>query len=171
MNIRIVAIPTTVAENVRSTLRSPKYGHPAHTEVAKGYGPCRHCLRYFDVGNEERILFTWDAFSDLKAMPQPGPVYIHAESCPRYEENAGFPNHLLAHPLTLIAYGAPREHREQIAIDANLADLEVKRLLYRDDVAYVQVYDTEAGCFDFRIERDDSEGAGSIEGAGGVGER
>ena len=55
--LKVVAIPTKVAELVRSTMLSPGYGHPAHREVAKGYGPCRHCLRDFKVVEEERILF------------------------------------------------------------------------------------------------------------------
>jgi hypothetical protein len=33
---RVVAIPTEVANAVRSTLKSPGYGHPTHTEVATG---------------------------------------------------------------------------------------------------------------------------------------
>src|SRR5260370_40846694 len=70
---RVVAIPDAVAEKVRATGVSPRYGHPAHAEVAKGYGPCRQCLRDFAVGQERRILFTYDAFTGAEALPLPGP--------------------------------------------------------------------------------------------------
>jgi hypothetical protein len=153
VNLRIIAIRTEVAETVRRTSRSPRYGHPAHTEVAKGYGPCRHCLRYFAVGEEERILFTYDAFEGVESLPLPGPVFIHTTACPRYEEEGGFPTELLAHPLTLTAYGTGRAFREELAVAGGPIDLTLKRLLARPDVDYVLVSDREAGCFDFRIER------------------
>lgn len=54
---RVVAIPDEIAESVRTKLVAPVYGHPAHAEVAKGYGPCRLCLRTFTVGAERRVLF------------------------------------------------------------------------------------------------------------------
>ena len=84
---RFIAIPSSVADSVRATLTAPRYGHPAHVEIARGYGPCRHCLRTFRVGREERILFTWDAFEGVETLPQPGPVFIHADSCPRHAED------------------------------------------------------------------------------------
>ena len=50
MQFRIAGIPSDLAAEVRQTLRSPQYGHPAHRETATGYGPCRLCLRTFEVG-------------------------------------------------------------------------------------------------------------------------
>jgi hypothetical protein len=89
--IRIVAIPTEVAEAVGATLRAPVYGFPAHAEVATDAAPCRHCLRAFVAGEDRRILFTYDRFAGVEALPQPGPVYVHAESEPAIEK-------LVAHP-------------------------------------------------------------------------
>ena len=89
--VRIVAIPTEVAEAVRSTLRAPVYGFPAHAEVATDAAPCRHCLRTTIAGKDRRILFTYDRFAGVEPLPQPGPVYIHADACSRYSEDAGFP--------------------------------------------------------------------------------
>src|SRR5579871_35968 len=74
--IRIAAIPTEVANAVRSTLKAPTYGFPAHVEVAGDAAPCRHCLRAFVAGKEQRILFTYDRFAGVESLPQPGPVYI-----------------------------------------------------------------------------------------------
>ncbi|HXG70076.1 MAG TPA: DUF1203 domain-containing protein [Gemmatimonadaceae bacterium] len=118
MNMRNVAIPTAVADTVRTTARSPRYGHPAHTETATGYGPCRHCLRYFVVGREQRILFTYDPFAGIEPLPLPGPIFIHAESCARYDERGGFPVDLCAHPLTLAGYSAGRVLREEVHVGA-----------------------------------------------------
>ena len=106
--IRIVAIPTEVAEAVRATLRAPVYGFPAYAEVATDAAPCRHCLHAFVAGEDRRILFTYDRFAGVESLPQPGPVYVHAEACPRYSEEAGFPEELRGSPRTVEAYARGR---------------------------------------------------------------
>ena len=83
--IRAIAMPTETAKKVLETNSSPGYGHPAHTAVAKGHGPCRHCLRPFRVGEEMRTLFTFNPFYKLASIPAPGPVFIHSELCERFD--------------------------------------------------------------------------------------
>ncbi len=105
---RVLPIDSALAEQVRSTLKSPQYGHPAHVELATGYGPCRACLKQFRTGEEDRILFTYNPFESLDSYPSPGPVFIHAKSCPGYDALQSFPEELRSLPLTLEAYGADR---------------------------------------------------------------
>jgi hypothetical protein len=69
---RIQGIPESIAGAARATMRSPQYGHPAHVEVATGYGPCRLCLQTFAVGTDERLLFTYQPFTDSDALPLRG---------------------------------------------------------------------------------------------------
>jgi Protein of unknown function (DUF1203) len=140
---------------VRETLRAPHYGFPAHVEVATDPAPCRHCLRTFTVGVDRRILFTYDRFAGVETLPQPGPVYIHADDCPRYSGDAGFPEELRHSPRTLEAYARGR----RLIAQAHVADGEfepvIEKLLGQSDVDYIQVNSTTAGCFTFRIERAD----------------
>lgn len=150
---RVIAIPTAVADSVRATLRSPRYGHPAHAEVATGHGPCRHCLRTFRVGHDRRLLFTWDAFFGAEAMPHPGPVFVHADACERYPEDGGFPAELRARTLSLEAYAHGRRLRTREEAAPGRLDEVLQGMLARDDVDYVHVFDAEAGCFDLRIAR------------------
>jgi hypothetical protein len=150
---RVVAIPSEVADAVRSTHKSPGYGHPAHAEVSTGHGPCRLCLRTFAVGRDRRILFTYDAFAGAESLPLPGPVFVHEAPCERYAEEAGFPDDLRPHPLTLNAYGRGRWLRAQEYVTDGRAEPVIERLFARSDVDYIHVRDTDAGCFDFTIER------------------
>jgi len=149
--IRIVAIPTEVAEAVRATLRAPVYGFPAHAEVATDAAPCRHCLRTFVVGEDRRIHFTYDRFVGVESLPQPGPVYVHANACTRYAEDTGFPEELRGTPRTVEAHARGRR------LVAHVADGEfepiIEKLLAHPNVDYLQVNSTTAGCFTFRIER------------------
>lgn len=151
---RVLAIPSSVVEKVRSTQKAPGYGHPTHTEVATGYGPCRHCLRTFRVGEERRTLFTYDPFFGVEDIPLPGPIFIHADGCLRYAESAGYPKDMLAHAAILNAYGKGQNLVARVIVNANDGhETKVAELLRRDDIEYIEVRDREAGCFDFRIER------------------
>ena len=49
---RVLPIDSAITEKVRNTLKSPQYGHPAHVELAAGYGPCRSCLKQFRTGKK-----------------------------------------------------------------------------------------------------------------------
>jgi hypothetical protein len=150
---RVVAVGDRLADAVRKTLKSPGYGHPAHIEVATGYGPCRQCLRTFSIGKERRILFTYDSFHGREELPLPGPVFIHENHCERYPENGGFPADLLSHRLTFNAYSRGRRVVAQSYVSNGLIEPELQRLLGHRDVAYIHVRDTDAGCYDFCIER------------------
>ncbi len=155
---RFIAMPQSTADRVRRTMKSPGYGHPAHKEVATGYGPCRLCLRTFEVGNEERILFTLDPFYGLEDLPLPGPVFIHVQECKRYDESAGFPDQLRAHPLTLNGYARGRRLLVQEYVEDGNVEARLDRVFSHNDVAYVHVRDTRAGCYDLRVERRMEEG-------------
>ncbi|MGB9123615.1 MAG: DUF1203 domain-containing protein, partial [Candidatus Angelobacter sp.] len=126
---RVLPIDSEIAEQVRSTLKSPQYGHPAHVETAAGYGPCRACLKQFRTGKEDRILFTYNPFEDLDNYPSPGPVFIHAQSCPNYSEPGRFPEELKSLPLTLEAYGENRWIIARERPSANEIEGTVERLL------------------------------------------
>lgn len=148
----VTAIPQRVADEVREHGRDPLWGHPAVTQLATGFGPCRLCLDTFREGEEERTLFTYDTYAGVSEFPQPGPVYIHAADCPRYEADV-FPPALRALELTFEAVAAgPRvvalERTSGGGIDGAIA-----RLLDLPDADFVNVRNTEAGCFVARIER------------------
>ncbi len=154
---RVVALGDLITDAVRKTLRSPGYDHPAHTELATGYGPCRQCLKTFAVGSDRRILFTYDAFCGREKLPLPGPVFIHVRNCERYAEDAGFPVDMLSHRLTLNAYGPGRRLVGQRYVSNGLVEPELDRLLRDRDVAYIHVRDSDAGCYDFCIEGTSTE--------------
>jgi Protein of unknown function (DUF1203) len=154
MSFRVIALTTETADQVRATGKSPRYGHPAHTELATGYGPCRHCLRTFQKGEENRILFTYDPFNGIERVPLPGPIFIHEEPCSRYREECGYPPDMKPYPIVLNAYANGQALMERQLVGAEEDKTRaVESLLQRPDVDYVEVRDQTAGCFDFRIER------------------
>jgi hypothetical protein len=147
---RVVALAQDTVDEVKATLRAPGYGHPVHVEVASGHGPCRLCLQTFRRGEEERVLFTYNPFP-AAAIPSPGPVFVHRQSCARYE-GPGIPPGLLPHRLLLEGYdaGGMAVARAVMEVDPDRA---VEDLLARPGVAFAHLRNAEAGCFVARIER------------------
>lgn len=151
-NVRVVAIHTAIAEQVRATLKAPVFGFPAHVERGDDDAPCRHCLQLIPQ-QERRILFTYDRFSDKESLPQPGPVYIHADDCPRYPEIGHFPEQLRNSPRTLEAYAHGRKMVAQTYVKDGRFEPAIEALFSDPQVDYLQVHSTTAGCFTFRMER------------------
>jgi hypothetical protein len=148
----VTAIPEDVARYVRDRGRDPIWGHATVTQTATGFGPCRSCLETFRAGEEQRILFTHDTYADVAGFPQPGPVFIHADECGRYEGD-GFPPGLRGLELTFeaitigpLVLAVERTRGED-------AERVLGRLFDRSEVDYVNVRNTDAGCFVARIER------------------
>ena len=152
--IRVIAISTAIAESVRKTMKDPRYGFPAYTEVAAGSAPCRHCLRMISPG-ERWTLFTHDAFEGIEKLPLPGPVYVHAESCECYPEDGGFPAELRNSPRTLNAYARGGQLLAQEYVEDGNVDAALKKLFARSEVDYIHVRSTTAGCYTLRVERAD----------------
>jgi len=155
--IQIVATPTETANAVRRTLKAPTYGFPAHVETAMDAAPCRHCLKTFEAGKEQRILFTYDRFAGIESLPQPGPIYIHAENCERYGADGGFPEELRNSPRTLEAYARGRKLTGTEYVADGTYEAAIEKLFANQEAAYILVNSTTAGCFTFRIERAEAQ--------------
>lgn len=151
-NLKLVPMAKEIAEHVRQTMTAPKYGFPAHRETAAGRAPCRECLRLVKPGEEELILFTYDAFHGQGVAPMPGPVYVHAEHCEEYAGKGEIPAEYRGQPLTFEAFGENRERTgERCVVGGEEAVLQ--ELFDRPETEYVHVRSTSAGCYLFRVER------------------
>src|SRR5215475_13707924 len=151
--IRVIALQTELVNKVLKTKRAPGYGHPAYTELAKGYGPCRHCLRTFQVGEELRTLFTCKPFYMVAPLPSPGPVFVHTEGCERYDEAAGYPQDMLLHPAVMDGYDLEQQLVARRTTSGGNHEMVLSEMFEDATVRYVMVRDHDAGCFDFRVER------------------
>jgi hypothetical protein len=152
-SFRVIALTESFAREVRSTMKSPGYGHPVHAEVESDHWPCRVCLERKEPTDERRLLFTLDAFRGVEELPLPGPVFIHERECTRFPEDGGFPDDLRRVPLTLNAYGKGRQLRAQEAVTNGEVEPAIAALLARDDVDYIHLRHRAAGCYLARIER------------------
>ena len=149
---RIQGIPDSIATAARESRKSPQYGHPAHAEMATGYGPCRLCLQTFQVGADERLLFTYQPSTDPAALPAPGPVFVHRAPCERYD-GPELPEGLRRLPLAVEGYGVSGVLVLQRRVGTSPFEAALEGVFEREDVRYAHLRNAEAGCFIARIDR------------------
>jgi hypothetical protein len=68
---------------------------------------------------------------------------------------ARFPEELRASPRTLEAYGRGRRLLGQEYVADGKFELAVEKFFNQEQIDYIQVHGTTAGCFTFRIDRTD----------------
>jgi hypothetical protein len=152
-SLKMIAIETELVDEMRATMLSPGYGHPVSVKVATGHGPCRHCLEPFVVGEEERMLFTFDSFQGVDKIPQPGPVFVHRRECRRYSEDAGYPARLVEFGAVLDGYDERQRVVQRELVTDGGQEEALLRMFEQASIRYVLVRDAEAGCYDLRVER------------------
>ncbi len=131
-------------------MKSPGYGHPASTAMAKGHGPCRHCLKPFRIGEEERTLFTYNPFREEGMIPQPGPIFVHTERCERFAQKTGYPVELLPYAAVIEGYDSEQRVVSQRRVNDGSHEAAIRAMFGDPAVRYVMVRDLKAGCFDLR---------------------
>jgi hypothetical protein len=151
---RIVPIDAELAARARREQRSPQYGHPATVEIAKGSGPCRQCLRTFRIGEEQRMLFTYNPVPAGGGLPQPGPIFIHADGCGAFAGD-GVPPDLRGLPLFLEGFGRGTWTVRREPVDAETIESDIAAMLRDSAIELAQIRHAEAGCFIARVERID----------------
>lgn len=118
-------------------------------------GQCRHCLEIIGAG-EAMLVLAFRPFPSAQPYAEIGPVFLHADACPRFAGGPEMPAIFDHMPDLLIrGYGAddrivygtgqvvPVERLRQHAGD----------ILRRDDVAYLHVRSARNNCYQCRIER------------------
>jgi hypothetical protein len=148
----ICGLSAELGATVRESMRSPQYGHPAVREVARGTGPCRICLRRFEVGKDERILFTYRPGVDDASVGAPGPVFIHAGACTQYRGST-FPDDLKPLPIVLEGRSGGNRTPRAVRVRGTDVDAALLELLANDDIKYVFIRHGDAGCHIARVNR------------------
>lgn len=131
-------------------------GQPAERRVSDGDGvPCRHCLDDVAAG-EPFLIAAYRPFPRPQPYAEIGPIFLHAEPCPRRGETPDLPPVLAARERVLMrGYGADDRivyGTGQVVPTAELPE-SAARLLGRGDVDYVHVRSASNNCYTCRIER------------------
>lgn len=149
---QVTAIPDEIARQVRETGVSSWAKLPASASIAKGYGPCRSCLKVFEVDKDERIFFTYNPFEGRAELPLPGPIFIHQEECDPYRAEV-FPPDLRSLPMLFEAFSEEGEMVKRAAVEKDKIEEQIDGLFSIPATAYIYIRNAEAGCFMAFIDR------------------
>jgi len=153
--IRFIAIPTGDAEHLRGG-GADANGQIPERRLSDGNGvPCRHCLKPVDEGDPYLVL-AYRPFGNLQPYAELGPIFIHADDCPRHTETRPAPPPALASAQYLVrGYNADERiiyGTGQIVATDDLT-LTATAILERDDISYLHVRSASNNCYQCRIER------------------
>jgi Protein of unknown function (DUF1203) len=109
-------------------------------------------LKVFDEGNDERILFTYNSFEGLSDLPLPSPIFIHKHDCKPFS-GEGFPQDLIKLPLLFEAFGENSELIKREKVESEEIDSQIAEFFGSEAVKYINLRNSEAGCFVALIKR------------------
>jgi hypothetical protein len=85
-------------------------------------------------------------------LPLPSPVYIHKDECEAFD-NEKFPPSLIELPLLFEGYGEESALVRREAVEKENIDRQIAEIFASKAVRYINIRNSEAGCFVARIER------------------
>jgi uncharacterized protein DUF1203 len=150
-NYRVVPLPTELANAARRAAQAGARDHAyVRVDSPTGY-PCRHCLRWAQPG-EQVILFPYASIPAGRPYSEMGPIFVHAQPCPRYESTEQYPADF-REGRVIRAYD--REQNMIAAENVNGRDPEtvIEKMFTNPEAESIQVRSANRGCYTFRIER------------------
>ena len=150
-NYRVVPLSSEVAASAR---RAAETGSPDHAYVKvdspTGY-PCRHCLRWAQPG-EQVILFPYASIPAGCPYAEMGPIFVHAQPCPRYESTEQYPADF-REGRVIRAYDRQQNMIAGEIVNGREPETVVEKLFDNPETEFIQVRSAGRGCYTFRIER------------------
>lgn len=129
-------------------------GQPALTRIAEGLAnPCRHCLGLIAPGDEKLVL-AHRPFETPQPYAETGPIFLHKESCPRYDGDALPPWFDFMEPALVRGYDTDDWIRYETGDVLPGKDLAAacRRILADETIAYVHIR-SKFNCFQCRVDR------------------
>ncbi len=154
--IRFIALPTAIVTALQAG-QPDANGQPPERAISDGDGvPCRHCLDLV-VAGEPYLILAHRPFTTVQPYSECGPIFLHADRCKSYGEDAELPP-MLGSPQYIVR-GYSSDERiiygtGKVVPTAQIATYATQ-LLERDAVAFIHVRSASNNCFQCRIERAD----------------
>ena len=150
-SFRIVPLPTEIADAARHVANAGAADHALITVDEPGSAPCRHCLRWAQPG-ERVILFPYAAIPSGQPYSETGPIFVHANECPRYSATHEYPTDF-RNGRVFRAYDSNYNIIDAQVLNGSEPEVVIESLFQNPDTAFVDVRSITRGCFTFRVRR------------------
>lgn len=147
-------LDTATVEAYRAGAPDANGQKPERRIAQTGGLPCRHCLQDIAEG-EAYLTLAHRPFPAAQPYAEVGPIFLHAEACPRYEASTEVPPVFLARErIMLRGYGADDRivYGTGTVIPVPEMTETARRILAQPGVAYVHARSASNNCYQCRIE-------------------
>jgi hypothetical protein len=156
MSIRIVALDSALVKRLQNGGLDAN-GHKPERHISEGGGmmPCRHCLTDIKAG-EPYLILAHRPFPSAQPYAEQGPIFLHAQGCPRHPDSEAVPATFLARKDYLIR-GYSADDRivygtGMIVAPAAMAEA-AQEMFGNARVADIHVRSASNNCYQARIDR------------------
>jgi hypothetical protein len=154
IGLKFVALETERVESWRRG-EGDANGQPAERQVSDGDGtPCRHCMDMVAAGTPYLVL-AHRPFPTPQPYAEIGPIFVHAEGCPRGGGGAEIPAFLKSERYIVRGYGADDRivYGTGGVVETDRIPERAADLLTRPEIRYLHVRSASNNCYHCRIER------------------
>ena len=148
---RILPLPTEIAEAARHAVEAGASDHAIVSADSPGSSPCRHCLRWAQLG-ERVILFPYAAIPSGHPYSETGPIFVHADECQRYSATNEYPADF-RNGRVFRAYDSKYNIIDAEIVNGREPEVVIEDLFQNPDTAFVDARSATRGCFTFRVQR------------------
>jgi len=153
IRLRYEPIPAAYLDQVRAAGHDEAGNALAVRVEDEGGHPLRCCLRDSQPG-ERDVLIAYTPPGGAGPCAERGPVFVHAEACPGYDDVGAYPPALTHRKQILRGYDIHGDMSEGVVVDGTQAERAAAELLARPDVEVVHVRNVVAGCYNFCVRRE-----------------
>jgi len=154
MSISFVALPSEVARRLQAGGPDAN-GQTPEREISPGKGiPCRHCLQPVGEG-EPFLILAHRPFPAPQPYAEQGPIFLHAEACPRHPGGDEVPP-MLASPRYIVrGYGKNDRivYGSGQIVDTAEIPAAAGKMFEDRRIAYIHVRSASNNCYQCRIDR------------------
>src|SRR5215813_3826208 len=143
-SFRIVPLPTEIAEAARKKAQTSAPDHAVVTADAPEAYPCRHCLQWAQPG-ERVVLFPFASVPPGRPYSESGPIFVHADNCPRYSAVMDYPANFREHRV-IRPYNAADNLIDAIVVADGQPEKVIEKLFENPDTAFLQTRSVTRGC-------------------------
>ncbi len=111
---RVVPLASEVAEKARRLAQTDAPDHAIVEADSPAAYPCRHCLQWAAPGDRV-VLFPYASIAPGRPYAESGPIFVHAEPCPRYSETERYPENFRHHRV-LRAYDSDENMIDAVVV-------------------------------------------------------
>jgi len=150
-SFRVVSLPSEIADAARRAVKTGAVDHALITVDSPESSPCRHCLHWAQPG-ERVILFPYSSIPSGHPYSETGPIFVHADNCPRYNATNEYPADF-RNGRVFRAYDSNYNIIDAQVVDGAEPEVVIESLFENPETALMDVRSMTRGCFTFRVQR------------------